>query len=142
VEVYELFSYFYKFMSLFHYLLLSLCIFFGWFISFQSVSWLTIHLPLTTEDDLVAEQETITQQDSRDSFINLIRFINSYLWFALAGVGFAVLIYAGFQMITGRWDESKFKTWMMTAVYAGIGIWVALMAYAAVNIVINIMGSW
>lgn len=53
----------------------------------------------------------------------------------------AVIIYAGFLMITGRGDEAQVKKGIMMMVYAGIGIGVSLMAYAIVNVIVNFFGS-
>ncbi len=119
--------------------LLQLCIILVlWFTQCFS---LKVWIPSENERDIVARDEIITRSESKDSLINLVRLINSYLWFIIAAICMGVVIYAGFLMITGRGDEAQVKKGITMMVYAGIGIGVALMAYAIVNVIVNFFGS-
>lgn len=112
----------------------------GVFFVFEVFS-LRIWVPYDNERDILIKREIITNADSQDSFINAIRLINSYLRFIVAAICMGVIIYAGFLMITGRWDEAQVKKGVLIMTYAGIGVWIALMAYAIVNVIVNFFGS-
>ena len=103
---------------------------------------LKVRIPSENERDIVAKNEIITRSGSSESFINIVRLINSYLWFFTAAICMAVIIYAWFLMITARWDDAQVKKWINILVYAWIGIAVSLMAYAIVNVIVNFFGSW
>ncbi len=103
---------------------------------------LKVRIPRENEIDIVAKNEIITRSGSSESFINIVRLINSYLWFFTAAICMAVIIYAWFLMITARWDDAQVKKWINILVYAWIGIAVSLMAYAIVNVIVNFFGSW
>ncbi|MEY3197963.1 MAG: hypothetical protein RL023_817 [Candidatus Parcubacteria bacterium] len=102
---------------------------------------LKVRIPSENERDIVAKDEIITRSESKDSLLNLIRLINSYLWFIVAAICMAVVIYAGFLMMTARGDDAQVKKGINILVYAGIGIGVSLMAYAIVNVIVNFFGS-
>lgn len=103
---------------------------------------LKVRIPSENERDIVAKNEIITRSGSSESFINIVRLINSYLRFFTAAICMAVIIYAWFLMITARWDDAQVKKWINILVYAWIGIAVSLMAYAIVNVIVNFFGSW
>jgi hypothetical protein len=70
---------------------------------------LKVWIPSESERDIVAKDEIITRTESKDSLLNLIRLINSYLWFFVAAICMGVVIYAGFLMMTARGDDAQVK---------------------------------
>lgn len=74
---------------------------------------------------------------SKESTIfGYIKIINYYLWFSIAWISMAVLIYAWILMITAWWDKAKVSKWGKLAVSCLIAIIVSMLSYALVNLII------
>ena len=72
--------------------------------------------------------------DGKDGLINTV--VNVLLW-AVGILSVIMIIFSGFRYITSAGDASKTKSAQSTLIYSVVGLIVAIMAYAIVNMVIN-----
>lgn len=101
----------------------------------------TLILPNTArEEDINIDNTQLSNNTSNEwTIMEYIQIINFYLWFAIAWIAMAILIYAWMLMITAWWDKSKvWKAWKM-ALYCLIWIVVAMLSYVLVNLIINLL---
>lgn len=77
-----------------------------------------------------------TQDDQ--SFFNLFRLFNEWLWIIVGVVAFLVLLYGGFLLMTSRGDAKELKKAQDLILYAVIGIIITLLAYVFINILVNL----
>lgn len=101
----------------------------------------TLVLPNTArEEDINIDNTQLSNNISNEwTIMEYIQIINFYLWFAIAWIAMAILIYSWMLMITAWWDKSKvWKAWKM-ALYCLIGIVVAMLSYVLVNLIINLL---
>ena len=88
------------------------------------------------EEDINIESTQI--QWDENTIFTYIQTINKYLWFWIAWVAMAVLVYAWIMMITSSWDKSKFsKAWKL-ALSCVIAIAVAMLSYNLVILIVNL----
>ena len=72
--------------------------------------------------------------DGKDGLIKTV--VNILLW-AVGILSVIMIIFSGFRYITSAGDASKTKSAQSTLIYSVVGLIVAIMAYAIVNMVIN-----
>ena len=72
--------------------------------------------------------------DGKDGLIKTV--VNVLLW-AVGILSVIMIIFSGFRYITSAGDASKTKSAQSTLMYSVVGLIVAIMAYAIVNMVIN-----
>lgn len=72
--------------------------------------------------------------DGKDGLIKTV--VNILLW-AVGILSVIMIIFSGFRYITSAGDASKTKSAQSTLTYSVVGLIVAIMAYAIVNMVIN-----
>lgn len=90
------------------------------------------------QEDLVVNGPTQVQWDEWNVF-STIQLINKYLWFAISVVCMGVLIYGGFLLMTANGDDKKMQTANKILTGALIGIVIAILSYAIVRIVVNLL---
>lgn len=88
--------------------------------------------------DVNIDNDILTTRWEDLSLTKLVRQINVYLRVAAILILMWVIVYAWFLLITGRGDSEKLQKANKTLMYAGIGIWIAILAYAIVRIVVNL----
>lgn len=67
----------------------------------------------------------------------LISILINFLLWAVGILSVAMIIFSGFRYITSAGDASKTKSAQSTLIYSVVGLIVAIMAYAIVNMVTN-----
>ena len=72
--------------------------------------------------------------DGKDGLIKTV--VNVLLW-AVGILSVIMIIFSGFRYITSAGDASKTKSAQSTLTYSVVGLIVAIMAYAIVNMVTN-----
>ena len=72
--------------------------------------------------------------DGKDGLIKTV--VNVLLW-AVGILSVIMIIFSGFRYITSAGDASKTKSAQSTLIYSVVGLIVAIMAWAIVNMVIN-----
>ena len=72
--------------------------------------------------------------DGKDGLIKTV--VNVLLW-AVGILSVIMIIFSGFRYITSAGDASKTKSAQSTLTYSVVGLIVAIMAYAIVNMVVN-----
>ena len=72
--------------------------------------------------------------DGKDGLIKTV--VNVLLW-AVGILSVIMIIFSGFRYITSAGDASKTKSARSTLIYSVVGLIVAIMAWAIVNMVIN-----
>ena len=72
--------------------------------------------------------------DGKDGLIKTV--VNILLW-AVGILSVIMIIFSGFRYITSAGDTSKTKSAQSTLIYSVVGLIVAIMAWAIVNMVIN-----
>ena len=82
-----------------------------------------------------------TQIRGQRSILDLIKFVNSYIWFGIWFVCFLFMVINGYKLITAHGDEKKTKE-ATSALWKSI-IWIAicLLAYIIVNLAVKLFGS-
>ena len=106
------------------------------FFSFWN-SQVTLYGPDAIWQEDINIESTQIQWDENTIF-TYIQTINKYLWFWIAWVAMAVLVYAWIMMITSSWDKSKFsKAWKL-ALSCIIAIVVAMLSYNLVILIVNL----
>lgn len=105
-----------------------------------SIAWnsdVSVFLPTSTlEEDINIENTQV--HTNKDTIFWYIKIINSYLWFAIAWVAMAVLIYAWILLITAGSDKAKVSKWWKLALSCLIAILVAMLSYSLVNLIVNL----
>ena len=74
---------------------------------------------------------------SIDGDKGLIKTVVNVLLWAVGILSVILIIFSGFRYITSAGDASKTKSAQSTLTYSVVGLIVAIMAYAIVNMVIN-----
>mgnify|MGYP001738726745 FL=1 len=74
---------------------------------------------------------------SIDGDSGLIKTVVNVLLWAVGILSVIMIIFSGFRYITSAGDASKTKSAQSTLTYSVVGLIVAIMAYAIVNMVIN-----
>ena len=82
-----------------------------------------------------------TQIRGQRSILDLIKFVNSYIWFGIWFVCFLFMVINGYKLRTAHGDEKKTKE-ATSALWKSI-IWIAicLLAYIIVNLAVKLFGS-
>lgn len=78
------------------------------------------------------------QKDGTHSLLDIIRFVNDYLWFAIWFVCFLFVVINWIKLIISRWDEQETKKAMHALIWCVIWIIVCLSAYIIVNVAIRL----
>ena len=85
--------------------------------------------------------KTATTADMENKSIagegGLISILINFLLWAVGILSVAMIIFSGFRYITSAGDASKTKSAQSTLIYSVVGLIVAIMAYAIVNMVTN-----
>ena len=74
---------------------------------------------------------------SIDGDSGLIKTVVNVLLWAVGALSVIMIIFSGFRYITSAGDTSKTKSAQSTLIYSVVGLIVAIMAWAIVNMVIN-----
>ena len=77
------------------------------------------------------------QGKSIDGDKGLIKTVVNILLWAVGILSVIMIIFSGFRYITSAGDASKTKSAQSTLIYSVVGLIVAILAYAIVNMVIN-----
>ena len=77
------------------------------------------------------------QGKSIDGDKGLIKTVVNVLLWAVGILSVIMIIFSGFRYITSAGDTSKTKSAQSTLIYSVVGLIVAIMAWAIVNMVIN-----
>jgi hypothetical protein len=64
--------------------------------------------------------------------------VNSYLWFSIAVVCMAVLIWWGIKLITAQWDDKKMAEANKLLLWALAWIMISLLSYALIRLVVGL----
>ena len=72
------------------------------------------------------------------SILQLIRFVNSYIRFAIGFVCFLFTIINWYKLITAQWDEKTTKDATKALYWSIIGIGICLLAYIIVNVTLRL----
>jgi len=114
-----------------------------WLIGLVPVLWVyaidnvKLFLPMENwEDDLNIENTQVHTEES--NILDYVKTINANLWFAIAWISMAVLIYAWIQLITAWWDKWKVSKWWKLALSCLVAIIVAMLSYLLVRLVLSL----
>lgn len=106
-------------------------------LSIAANSDVKVYLPISHwEKDIKIDNTQVSTTESNITWY--IKIINSYLWFAIAWISMAVLIYAWIQMITAWWDKAKVSKWWKLALSCLIAIIISMLSYVLVNIIVKL----
>lgn len=104
-------------------------------ISFMSNAYaVTVRTFKKTEDTADGD----IQIDGSRSVLDIISFVNNYLWFAIWFLCFLFLVINGYKLIMNNWDEkqsSAATSWLLKSI---IWIVVCLLAYIIVNLAVKL----
>jgi hypothetical protein len=99
---------------------------------------LRIEIPYETKRDIVTKTDILTPSQNDQSFYNLFRLANEWLWIIIGLVAFMVLLYGGFLLMTSKGDAKALKKAQDLILYAVLGIAIAIFAYLIVNVLVNL----
>jgi len=89
-------------------------------------------------DVMVPPGKSKIDTDEKNIF-ETIQIINKYLWFSIGAICMWLLIFGGFRLIVAEWDEEVAKKTSTLLIGASVWIAVAMLSYAAVRLIINIL---
>ena len=90
------------------------------------------------QEDVIVTWPTQIQADEGTLF-ETIQLINTYLRFSIWAVCMWVLIFWWIKLITAQWDPAKMKEANKLLMWALIGILIAILSYAIVRIIVNLL---
>lgn len=90
------------------------------------------------QEDVIVTWPTQIQWDE-GTFFETIQTINTYLRFSLWSICMGVLIFWWIKLITAQWDAAKMKEANKLLMWALIGILIAILSYAIVRIIVNLL---
>lgn len=79
--------------------------------------------------------------ESRTTAGDIIKKIIDFMLFAVGLVAVIMIIYGGIQYTTSAGDSGKIASAKNTIIYSIVGLVVAILAYAIVNLVVSSIGS-
>ena len=101
----------------------------------------TASLPGSVSAQVSKGIDTATTSEMKGKSIDgdsgLIKTVVNVLLWAVGILSVIVIIFSGFRYITSSGDASKTKSAQSTLIYSVVGLIVAIMAWAIVNMVIN-----
>lgn len=101
----------------------------------------TAYLPGSASAQVSDGINTATTSEMKGKSIDgdggLIKTVVNVLLWAVGILSVIMIIFSGFRYITSAGDASKTKSAQSTLTYSVVGLIVAIMAYAIVNMVIN-----
>lgn len=101
----------------------------------------TASLPGSVSAQVSKGIDTATTSEMKDKSIDgdngLIKTVVNVLLWAVGILSVIMIIFSGFRYITSSGDASKTKSAQSTLIYSVVGLIVAIMAWAIVNMVIN-----
>lgn len=69
-------------------------------------------------------------------WVRIFKWWTNFLWFILWAIIFAMIVYAGFLLITGQWDEKKQQKAIRILINSVVWIIISLLAYTIVQLLI------
>ena len=101
----------------------------------------TASLPGSVSAQVSKGIDTATTSEMKDKSIDgdngLIKTVVNVLLWAVGILSVIMIIFSGFRYITSSGDASKTKSAQSTLIYSVVGLIVAIMAWAIVNMVVN-----
>ena len=89
----------------------------------------------------VEETESIGSVITDQKASEYIQNVTSYILWFMAIVAVLYIIYAGFNILTGAWDEEKVKKSKSIITYVIMGIIIMFLAYSIVRFIFGILDS-
>ncbi len=115
----------------------TLLIIWGISIVISRVSAVTVFLPKQwSATDY--NPKNVTQVEWQYSMLDVIQFVNDYLWFAIWFVCFLFIIINWIKLITSRWDEKETSSAMKALIGCVVWIVICLSAYIIVNVALRL----
>lgn len=109
------------------------------FTSIFSTFAIVVEVPSSQgQEDIMVTWPTQIQWDESTLF-QTIQTINKYLRFSIWVVCMGVLIFWWIKLITAQWDQAKMKQANKLLMWALIWILIAILSYALVRIVVNLL---
>lgn len=112
--------------------------FFGSFLLASSYA-LVVEIPGQTGPDGTMLAGTTQVQADESTVYETIQVVNSYLRFSIGVVCMAVLIWGGIKLIMAQGDDKKMSEANKLLMGALIGIIIALVSYALVRLITNLL---
>lgn len=94
--------------------------------------------PSKGNPDLQNATKTAAVYGDENDINTLVNTANEYLRFTLWVVAMAVLVIAGYKLITARWDEKEMKKANNIIIWLVVWILIAIFAYLIVRVVANL----
>lgn len=105
---------------------------------FASSYGIIIQVPYQQGQSDVAILSTTDIQEDESTLFATIQLVNSYLWFSIAVVCMAVLIWWGIKLITAQWDDKKMAEANKLLLWALAWIMISLLSYALIRLVVGL----
>lgn len=101
------------------------------------VFWVTIEIPpVNGSDDIISpDGDTIIWETN--SWMNLMKQANEYVWFVLFLVAMIMLIVGGYWLITAEWDSAYLKKANKLVIYGLVWIVISISSYFIVKLLVN-----
>ena len=99
----------------------------------SKVSAVTVRTLKKTKD---TADHNRSQIDGSRSILDIISFVNSYLWFVVWFVCFLFMIWNWYQLIINNWDDKQ--PWMKWLLWSIVWIVICLLAYIIVNLAVKL----
>jgi len=96
-----------------------------------------VTIPAWLSQDGSNSSTSLKQEDTRD-WTDIFSLTNDLLWFSMGILTMAWLLYGWWLLLSGQWDEDKFKQANNILIYGWIGLFIALSAYVIVRYLVTL----
>lgn len=104
------------------------------------VNALTVYVPDDWPEGAISDYYPgkLVKKDGNYSPLDVIKFVNDYLWFAIGFVCFLFVVVNWIKLIISRWDEQETAKAMKALLWCAVWILICLSAYIIVNLAIRL----
>ncbi|MCF7834773.1 hypothetical protein K9M48_01825 [Candidatus Gracilibacteria bacterium] len=117
-------------------LLLSIIVFVS--ANFANVFAISIYVPSSQGNEDIVVTGPTQVETNEGTLFEIIQIVNQYLWFAIGFFCLIVLIIGGFKILSAEGNAEKLKKANKLIIGSVIGIFIAVLSYAAVRLIVNL----
>ena len=99
---------------------------------------LQVSVPQIDANELVNVKDSTISPDKDYIFKTIFDFINKHIWLAFWVIAFALLLYAGYLLVSSEGDSQWLKKANKTLIYGLVGLLIAILSYAIVMFIVNL----
>ena len=95
-----------------------------------------VEITITKENIIPGDHDLIQSEEEGTGLLSyVLASIRDIIFWILTALGTAVFLYTGARLLVARWNAEEFTKSIKSFVYAAVGIFVIVFAWAAVRLV-------